>query len=127
MKQSQFVASPRANIGGNAGSSDVRSSKKDASGFVVVEAREKDWNLNGMITASEASESDFREKFCDTQIECWVVHTKMLADLLEVARMARRIITLKEQWNESYREFPRTQSKLKVPKTAVLEAQNLSC
>lgn len=56
-EQSQLGASLGSNNGGGARPSVVRSGKRDVFDVVVVEADEKDWYLNGMMTAAEANGS----------------------------------------------------------------------
>lgn len=56
--------------GGGDGPHDIGSGEEEASDVVVVkEVDEKDWNLNGVMTAAEADECGLQGKFREFQSE----------------------------------------------------------
>lgn len=71
-KHAQFIALLRANNSGCARSTGVRSGEDGTSNaFVKKEAYEKDWDIDRVITATEAEESGLQGRFCADQGVCW--------------------------------------------------------
>lgn len=96
MEQSQFITSLRANNSDSVGPSGVRSGEKMVSDVVVVDADEKDLELNRVMTAAEASVSSFEGKPGELETEYRAVHTKGLIGLVDVRQIAKRKILLEK-------------------------------
>lgn len=83
-EQTQFVALPRANNNGGAGSSDRCGGGKEVSDTVVVEKGDKEnWDLDKVMTATEAAERSLKMTICELETDWLAVHTEVHAGLVE--------------------------------------------
>lgn len=82
-----------------------------------MKANKEDWDLEGVMTATEASRSGFQRKFCEMLADCLAVRTEVLASLVDVGRKATK------EKRTGVAEDP---CELQVTSDAVLELQHLS-